>query len=130
MTAEAKFQPALARGVNREDCRLSYDAHLQVSPAEPAAHMLKVDEWWIRQVEEQYPGFRATLEHHESLLMPRCPTCSSDATAKVMCGVVGRTMHLAAATTKVKLVANGRPTDYFCTSCESLFPGEPTASGK
>jgi hypothetical protein len=92
--------------------------------------MIKVDESFIRGVEERYPGFRETLEYYESLRVPRCAACGSDATAKVVSGLIGRTMHLAAATTKVKLLPNGRPTDFFCTACDRVFSADSPASPK
>ena len=50
-----------------------------------------------------------------------CARCGSTKTAGVHCGIVGRTINLAAATTKFKLIANGpRPGQYFCNACNEF----------
>ena len=84
--------------------------------------MLKVNEDWIRQAEDAYPGFAKTLIHYESAALPPCTACRSSNTAKVSGGVIGRTIALAAAITKMKLLPN--PDDsarYFCNDCEQFF---------
>ncbi len=79
--------------------------------------MLKVSEPWIQSVDAEYPGFREQLLSREAAMLPACPHCSSPDTASVITGVIGRTMSLAAGTTKVKLAANNRPGRYCCNSC-------------
>jgi hypothetical protein len=47
---------------------------------------------------------------------------TSDNTASVQVGVIGRTITMAAATSKFKLVANGpKPGTYFCQACRGFF---------
>jgi hypothetical protein len=82
--------------------------------------MLKVNAEWILETERQYPGFKKTLDYYESLPIPACPRCGSDDCARVTVGVIGRTMALAAATTKVRLVPNGEP-GFHCCACEHFF---------
>jgi predicted RNA-binding Zn-ribbon protein involved in translation (DUF1610 family) len=83
--------------------------------------MLKVDEAWIQAAEARYPGFRATLAHYETQARPSCPTCGSAETASVSTGIIGRTMALAAATTKIKLVPNSQPANFYCGACDKFF---------
>ena len=88
---------------------------------------LMVDEAWIEHVETIYPGFRQSLADAESRELPLCPTCGSTNTARVGGGLIGRTTHLAAATTKFKLVPNNRPADFYCNACDRFFDAPPDA---
>lgn len=63
--------------------------------------MLKVNEAWIREAEQTYPGFQKTLDFYESLDLPPCPKCGATDSARVSAGVIRRSIHLAAATTKI-----------------------------
>jgi hypothetical protein len=83
--------------------------------------MLTASDEWIRKAEAMYPGFRKTLDYYEALALPPCPRCGSTHTAKVSSGLVGRSISLAAATTKMKLVPNGHPADFHCGGCEQFF---------
>jgi hypothetical protein len=83
--------------------------------------MLKVDEATIEELEQQYPGFRKTVEYYEALKLPPCPTCGSADTAQVSAGLVGRSTNLAAVTSKIKLLANGHPADFYCARCDRYF---------
>lgn len=54
--------------------------------------------------------------------LPPCPDCGSEDTASVQIGVIQRTMNIAAATTKFKLIPNGpKPGPYFCNACDRFF---------
>ena len=75
----------------------------------------------LREAEAMYPGFRKNLDYYEALDLPPCPTCNSTNTAKVSAGLVGRSIALAAATTKIKLVPNGHPADFHCGDCSRFF---------
>ena len=89
--------------------------------------MLKIDEETIDRMEAQHPGIAKTIRYFEEASLPVCPHCGSDNTADVQCGIVGRTIYLAAATTKIKLIANGpKPGPYFCNGCEEFFNQTPT----
>jgi hypothetical protein len=87
--------------------------------------MLKVNEEWIRESERKYPGFTMTLDYYESLDLPPCRRCGAGAAAKVSTGLVGRSIALAAATTKVKLLPNGHPVDFYCWACDDVVDAEP-----
>ena len=63
--------------------------------------MLKVDREWIDRVETRYEGFREM----------------------VSAGLVGRSIHLAGATTKIRLLPNGHPADFYCNQCDQYFNG-------
>ena len=84
---------------------------------------LRVDESWIQAAETMYPGFRQQLADAESSDVRLCPTCGSTNTARVAEGLIGRTIQLAAATTKFKLVPNKRPADFYCNACDQFFDG-------
>jgi len=83
--------------------------------------MKTMDDDSIRELEEQYPGFRRSLDAYESADLPPCPMCASTTTSRVITGLIGRTINLAAATTKVKLVPNGRRGDFHCEACDHFF---------
>ena len=91
--------------------------------------MLKVDEPWLGKVEAVYPGFREMVHQWEAMELPPCPQCGSDDTAKVSAGLVGRSIHLAAATTKIRLLPNGHPADYYCNQCKCYFNGPDGGHG-
>ena len=80
-------------------------------------------------LEESYPGITRDIARFEALVLPPCPRCGSTKTASVQVGVVGRTICLAAATTKFKLVGNcPKPAEYFCHDCSLWFnPPKPAA---
>jgi hypothetical protein len=84
--------------------------------------MLKLDTKQLDQLDKDHPGIRETILQFEAAQLPACPHCDSRDTAKVQCGIVGRTINIAAATTKLKLIANGpTPAEYFCNSCDEFF---------
>jgi hypothetical protein len=84
--------------------------------------MVKINDEWIRQAEIAYPGFRKTLNKYEAMRLPACPLCQSTNTATVSMGIVGRSISLAAATTKVKLITNPPVSGHFyCNDCEQFF---------
>jgi hypothetical protein len=84
--------------------------------------MLTTDEKTLDQMEEQHPGIRETILRIEEATMPACVRCGSDDTARVGCGIVGRTIYISAATTKFKLIPSGpAPGRYFCDTCSGFF---------
>jgi len=73
-----------------------------------------------------YPGSEETVARIEATVMPPCPLCASDETAEVSVGIVGRSIHIAAQTKKIRLIPNGpRPGDYFCRGCQTYFNAPP-----
>jgi hypothetical protein len=88
--------------------------------------MLKVDEQWLEDVEKLYPGIRRSIDYYESLDLPPCSGCGSVDTAAVSAGIVGRSIHVSAATTKMRLLPNVVSGDYYCNTCTCYF-GEPEA---
>ena len=89
--------------------------------------MKTMDNKSIRELEEQYPEFRESLDTYESADLPLCPVCGSTTTAQVITGLIGRTINLAAATTKVKLLPNGHPGDFHCEACDQFFAARKVA---
>jgi hypothetical protein len=85
--------------------------------------MLKVDEKTLQKMESQHNGIVKTILHFEEAELPSCPHCESNNTASVQVGIIGRTLYIATATTKVKLVpnANDETGKYFCNRCERYF---------
>jgi hypothetical protein len=84
--------------------------------------MLTIDEKTLNQMEAQHPGIRETIVYFEEATVPACTRCGSSDTATVGCGIVGRTIYIAAATTKFKLIPNGpAPGKYFCNTCSGFF---------
>ncbi len=84
--------------------------------------MLTTDEKTLNQMEKQHPGIRETIRFFEEATVPACSRCGSSDTATVGCGIVGRTISIAGATTKFRLIPNGPPPGrYFCNACEKFF---------
>ena len=74
------------------------------------------------ELENQYPGIRASINQFKNDSLPACTHCGSENTAVVQIGIIGRTIHIAGATSKVKLIINGpRPGKYFCNACKNFF---------
>ena len=91
--------------------------------------MLTVDEQWLCRVEERYPGIRRNIDYYEALDLPPCPACGSADTAAVSAGIVGRSIHVSAATSKMRLLPNVVPEDYYCHACEQYFGGPDPCEG-
>ena len=84
--------------------------------------MLKIDKKRLNHLEKKYPGIRESILRFDKAVLPVCTRCESKDTADVQCGIIGRTINIAAATTKIKLIANGpKPGKYFCNACEKFF---------
>lgn len=84
--------------------------------------MLKIDKVAMDWMENEYPGIGKSILSREETMLPACARCGSENTASVGCGIVGRTINLAAATTKFKLISNGpKPGEYFCNTCNEFF---------
>ncbi len=84
--------------------------------------MLKVDQKTLDKMESQYEGILKTIMYFENADLPVCPLCGSSDTADVQCGIIGRTIYLATATTKVTLVPSSpAPGTYFCNECRKYF---------
>ncbi len=83
--------------------------------------MLKIDQETLDHMEERHPGIAETIRRFEEATLPACSHCGSGNTADVQCGIIGRTIYIAAATTKVKLIANGpKAGKYFCNTCSEF----------
>lgn len=93
--------------------------------------MLKVSERWLADAEKQYPGIRETVAYYEAQTVPDCGYCGSSDTAKVSAGLVGRSVTVAAATTRIHLRPNGpNPAPLYCNACGRYFRAdEPTPDG-
>jgi hypothetical protein len=84
--------------------------------------MLKVDKETLGRMESNYSGIVESILRFEEIELPSCPHCGSNNTAQVQCGVIGRTINIAAATTKFKLIPNEpKPGNYFCNACKGFF---------
>lgn len=83
--------------------------------------MLKIDKDQLDELERDYPGISDSISRFEEATLPACSHCGSTDTAKVQCGIIGRTISIAAATTRIKLLANGPvPGEYFCNTCNKF----------
>ena len=83
--------------------------------------MLKADNDYLKKVERLYPGIKDQIEHFENAKLPTCKFCGSADTASTQVGLIGRTIHIAGATTKCHLRPNGKPGNYFCNKCRQYF---------
>ena len=87
--------------------------------------VLKIDEQGLLRLEQDYPGIRESVLRFEAANLPQCPDCGSPDTAQVQVGVVGRSISVAAATTRIKLIPNGqKPGEFFCNGCGLFFEKE------
>jgi len=87
---------------------------------------LTVNDETLARMEEQHPGIRKTILRFEEAALPACALCGSENTADVGRGVIGRTISIAAATTKFRLVPNSpAPGRYFCNACNKFFDEHP-----
>ena len=90
--------------------------------------MIRKTEDEMTQLESQYPGITEQIWRFEHMDLPPCPVCGSADTASVQVGVMGRTINIGAAATKIHLMlnANGKGI-YFCNVCGKQFgPSERT----
>lgn len=86
--------------------------------------MIKVDQATLDRMEQQHKGIIDTILRFEKAILPSCAHCQSSDTADVQVGVIGRTIYIAIATTKFKLIPNGpKPGKYFCNACQKYFDG-------
>jgi len=84
--------------------------------------MVKVDREWLQHAEESHPGIIEIVDRLETAQYPACPKCgSSHRTAKVSAGLVGMSIHVAAASSRIKLLSNGHPADFYCNECDTYF---------
>jgi hypothetical protein len=84
--------------------------------------MLLVNEAELERMEAERPGIRAQIRRFEEKVVPTCSLCGSCETASVFVGIIGRTIAIAGATTKARLIPNGpAPAPYFCWACSSYF---------
>jgi hypothetical protein len=85
--------------------------------------MIKVDQETLDKMESQHKGIIVDIMNFDKAELPSCPQCKSTNTASVQAGIIGRTIYIASATTKVLLVPNR--TDemgkYCCNECKSYF---------
>ncbi len=86
--------------------------------------MLKIANESIERAEEIHPGFREMVDRYEALELPPCPGCDSADTARVSSGIVSRSIHLAAASSRFKLVPGIPEGRYWCNACECYFDAE------
>jgi len=84
--------------------------------------MIKITREQVDKTEHNYPGFKKSLDCYEETPCPSCPHCESSDTAFCSAGIVGRSMALASATTRIKLHANGPfKGEFFCNACKQYF---------
>jgi len=91
--------------------------------------MIKVTQDTIDNMERNYPGITEQIQHFEALELPACPVCGSSDTASVQVGIIGRTMSLNIATSKIHSILNSNNKGiHYCNVCRKQFG--PTQEGK
>ena len=84
--------------------------------------ILKVTAAELESLERSYPGIREQILGFEEASVPACSCCGSSDTAEVQVGVIGRTINIAYATTRVKLIGSApKLGPYFCHVCDDFF---------
>lgn len=86
------------------------------------AEELKIGYRELRKLETDYPGILNELRRLIIAGRAVCPRCQSTQTAVVLRGMIGRTIALAAATPRVKLLPPGQPNhSHCCRACGHGF---------
>lgn len=84
--------------------------------------MLRMDKDALAEMDRRQPGIAHEVLTLEEMILPTCPSCGSQHTAAVQCGVGSSALFLAVATTKFKLVAEGpTPGAHYCNDCREYF---------
>jgi hypothetical protein len=84
--------------------------------------MLNITSRELARIESQYPGIGETIRRCEEAVLPGCPHCGSADAAALGRGIIGRTIALAAATTKFRLIGDGPlPGEHRCNRCHGFF---------
>ena len=84
--------------------------------------MEEKDKSRLEKLERDYPGITSSIMHFDEAELPSCAHCSSDETASVQIGIIGRTIAIAGMTKKFHLIANGpKPGKYFCRTCKKYY---------
>ena len=92
--------------------------------------MLKIDSVVMDQMEAQHDGITEQIARFDEAEMPPCLHCGSADTAKVIAGVLSRTIYIASATTKIKLLPNILDEGaFFCNDCQKYFDNIPSIKG-
>ena len=87
--------------------------------------MLKISPTALDDLEARHPDIRSQILGFENAEVPPCPHCGSTDTARVNVGMIPRTLAIAAATTKFKLLLNGPvPGHHACNTCGGFFDGQ------
>ena len=80
--------------------------------------VIKVKPEILASMEALHPGIALSVRYYEAAKLPSCPHCGAADAAIVTAGLVGRSIHLALATNKIKLLPNGpRPGNFYCNAC-------------
>ena len=92
------------------------------STSKKEQELIRKTEHEIKQLESQYPGITEQIWRFEQSDLPACPVCGSSDTASVQVGIIGRTIAIGSATTKVHLMGNVNDEGiYFCNDCRKQF---------
>lgn len=83
--------------------------------------MIKISEDRFKIYEQSYPGITEQILRYERGVLPPCIFCGSTDTAVVLRGIIGRTIHLASATSKVKLSIKIGNRHFYCNTCQQPF---------
>lgn len=84
--------------------------------------MIRITEDEIVRLESNYPGITEQIWSLEQADLPACPACGSTDTASVQVGIIGRTINIGAATTKIHLMLNANKDGvYYCNDCRKQF---------
>jgi len=104
---------------NKSSAKKAEPAEAQVSESKRRENVLVS----MAIMERQYPGITQQYLSFDEAELPSCSHCESQDTASVQVGIIGRTIHLAGASRKFKLVPNGsdKKGKYFCNECGKFF---------
>jgi len=83
--------------------------------------MIKISADQFTDYEQSYPGISEQILRYERGVLPPCIFCGSTDTAVVLRGIIGRTIHLASATSKVKLSIKIGNRLFYCNTCQQPF---------
>ena len=83
--------------------------------------MIKFSLDQIKNNEKNYEGIASQIMKFDNRVLPPCPFCGSEDTAVVLRAAIGRTIAIAAATTKVTLSLKPDSRHFYCHACKQQF---------
>jgi|JI6StandDraft_1071083.scaffolds.fasta_scaffold23039_3 hypothetical protein len=120
------FRKLFSRGVPISRGVALIGSPLDAAPAPADSYlMLKLTAAALSDLEKHYPGIQAQIASMEDTPSGPCPDCGRVDAARIIIGSTGRTLALAAASSRCHLLPNGTDETqgmaWFCHPCQKAF---------